>query len=115
MRKAALTFGYPVRLIRALRPLARGRIGTRRAGTLSPSSHTEWSRFSSLTRRASSSASNDSQASGLSAPSMFALRGRSHTTSEVPFCSRSGTQFLLLVDFHGVGRIARNPVYSHGV
>src|ERR1039457_3127242 len=129
MRKAALTFGYPVRLMRALRHLARGRIGTRRAATVSASSHTEWSRFSSLTRRASSSVSNNSQASGLSAQSLFALRGRCHTSSEgccgrlfvmagaseVSFCSKSGTQFLLPVDFHGVGGIARNPANSHGM
>src|ERR1039458_4855598 len=113
--QAVLSLVYAVRLVCTLLHLARGRTGTRRAATLSASSHTEWSRFSSLTRRASSSAINNSQAFGIPPSATFALRGRCDTTSEAPFDSKSGTQFLLPVDFHGVGRIARNPVYSHGM
>jgi hypothetical protein len=105
-RRAVLSLVYAVRLVRAFLHLTCGQ-----APTLSDSSHTEWSSFSSLARRASSSAINNSQASGLSASARFALRGRCNTTSGVPFCSKSGTQFLLPVDFHGVGRIARNPAF----
>src|ERR1039457_699413 len=109
--QAVLSLVYAVRLVcTLLLHLGRGR-----AATLSASSHTEWSSFSSLTRRASSSAINNSQASGLSAPATFVLRGRCTPTSEASFCSKSGTQFLLPVDFHGVSRFARNPVYSHGM
>src|ERR1017187_2433834 len=111
----ALSLVYAVRLMRTWQDLARRRMCTRRGSVPAASSHTEWSRFSSLTRRASSSAINNSQASGPSAPAMFALRGWRNTTSEVSFCSKSGTQFPLQVDFHGVGRIARNPVNSQGV
>ena len=99
--------------MRALLHLARVWIGTRRAAALSTSSNTAWSRLSSLTRRTSSSAINRSQASGLSVPARFAVRGWCNTTSEAPFDSKSGTQFLLPVDFHGVGRVAGNPVYRH--
>ena len=48
-------------------------------------------------------------------PSQLALRGRCDTTSEAPFDSKSGTQFLLLVDCHGVGSFARHPVDRHGM